>query len=219
MAQLHNSRDRLHDLYDARVGASTASAAVTHRFNKELTGFSLPSSLTVGAGGDLYVGDAGARVLDRLSSSGTAADFTCAAACSAYVSEAGKGDQITGTPTGAGGSLVAFSNVNGVAVDNATGEIYVSAGSAVDVFAASGKYLSQLTGTCENGGESPPSCTGFTPFGATSGLFFDQTTDELYVGDRFSGVVDVFSPAGEFVSRFGAGFLQHHRRCSVGGGR
>ena len=75
-----------------------------------------------------------------------------------------------GTPGGA------FAEVSGVAVDEATGEIYVSEGPAVDVFASTGEYLAQITEVPVSSGAT---VTG--RFSQTAGLTFDQETGELYI--------------------------------------
>lgn len=87
-----------------------------------------------------------------------------------------------------------------MAVNEATGEIYVADldRRVVDVFGASGEYLSQLTGT-------PVSAPVSGDFHRPTGLAFDQATHELYVADE--GVVDVFEASGGYVSQFGDGVL------------
>src|SRR5580698_4520082 len=86
----------------------------------------------------------------------------------------------------------------GVAVNHANVDIYVSDGEqhVVDVFKATGEYISQLT-------ETPLSAPVSGPFRSPYGLAFDQATENLYVTDPDSGVVDVFSASGEYVSQFG----------------
>ena len=172
-------------------GSVTAQAYLAHPYLSQLTGFGNPAAVTVGPGGDLYVADsssggarrAGLDVIDRFSSSGTPLSFS---ASESYV----KGSQLTGTPSGP------FVKPQGVAVNNSTGEIYVSDGGSnvVDVFKASGKYLSQFTETTPGGTLNGP-----------DGLAFDQSTDELYVTDPRNRVVYVFNSSGKYLSQFGEG--------------
>ncbi len=170
------------------LSGASAMAVVSHQYLSQLTGFGDPTALTVGPAGDLYVADGGDRVVDRFSSAGVPLDFS---AVEPYV----EGARLTGTPAGAFGEPV------GVAVDNSTGEIYVSDRvlNVVDVFSSSGEYLSQLTGT-------PPSAPVSGPFTLLAGLAFDQSTEELYVSDLTGGVVDLFSASGTYVSQLSTGF-------------
>ena len=170
------------------LSGASAMAVVSHQYLSQLTGFGDPTALTVGPAGDLYVVDSGDRVVDRFSSAGVPVAFS---AVEPYV----EGSRLTGTPAGAFGEPV------GVAVDNSTGEIYVSdrARNVVDVFSSSGEYLSQLTGT-------PPSAPVSGAFTYLEGLAFDQSTQELYVSDYKHGVVDLFSASGTYVSQLNTGF-------------
>ncbi len=170
--------------------SSTPSLAVlTHPYVSQLTGFGNPTAVTVGPAGDLYVADSGSHAVDRFSSSATPLSFS---ASESYV----EGSRLTGTPSGP------FELPQGVAVNNATGEIYVSDGAkhVVDVFKASGEYLRQLTGT-------PPSAPVNGSFQDPYGLAVDQSTGELYITDPHSGVVDVFNSTDEYVTQFGSGLL------------
>lgn len=88
----------------------------------------------------MYVSEENANVVERFAAGGTAAlAFECeTAGCETYL----EGNKILGTPTGAGGALVAFQRPAGVAVDQATGEVYVPDrdGGVVDVFAKTGEW-------------------------------------------------------------------------------
>jgi hypothetical protein len=132
----------------------------------------------------------------------------------------------SGTPDGPFGSLW------GVAVDNdpsspAYGDVYVvdADANAVDIFASSGTYLSQLTGTPSGPFEpsvlrdvvDPATGNLYVTDGDTvdefspSGAFLTETrtpgqetaysvavnaeSEDLYVDEAFRGVVDVFGPA------------------------
>ena len=87
--------------------------------------------------GDVYVADEEAGVVDRLTETGEPVDFSCGEACSAYVSDNGTGNQLTGF--GHGGLL-------GVAAsfDHTTEDIYVSRGGAVEVFDSAGEAQPSL---------------------------------------------------------------------------
>ena len=93
---------------------------------------------------------------------------------------------------GAGGSGNGeFSSPNGVAVDQATGDVYVvdTGNNRVEKFDASGTYLAQFDGAT-------------TPAGSFSGptaVAIDQTTDDVYVVDTGNNVVDKFTSTGEYI--------------------
>jgi DNA-binding beta-propeller fold protein YncE len=107
---------------------------------------------------DVYVVDKGNDRVVELNSTGTTvlAEFNGAAA-----------------PTGA------FSEPEAIAVDNSgdssAGDVYVtdSGHGVVDKFSASGTYLGQIVGTCENAGEIPPLCGSFAGFSRLLGLAVD----------------------------------------------
>lgn len=171
------------------LSSAPALALFQHPYLSQLTGFGNPTAVTVGTAGDVYIADSASQVVDRFDATGKPASFT---ASEPYV----EGSRLTGTSSGP------FELPQGVAVNEATGEIYVSDGGrqVVDVFSASGTYLSQLTGT-------PPSAPVSGSFQDPAGLAVDQTTGDLYVTDPRSGVVDVFNASGEYVSQFGSGLL------------
>ncbi|MGC1784856.1 MAG: hypothetical protein WA708_20240 [Acidobacteriaceae bacterium] len=177
------------------LAGAPAQAAVTHKYISQLTGFSDPTAVAFDAAGDAYVVDTAAKTVDRFSPAGIPLSFS---ASESYV----EGSKLTGTPTGVGGSLVSFEEPQGVAVNEENGEVYVSDGAehVVDVFSSTGQYLSQLTGT-------PPGAPVSGPFNDPYGLTVDQSTHDLYITDPHSGVVDVFSSTGAYVSQFGAGVL------------
>jgi hypothetical protein len=188
------------------LAASPASATLTHKYLSQLTGVSDPTGVAFdgSAGstkGDVYVANYTTTV-DRFTSAGAPAVFS---ASGGYI----EGSKLTGTPTGAGGAVVPFVDPEGVAVDDATGDVYVADGlgifgsggpNVVDVFSPSGEYLSRIT--------EVPASSGATVngrFEELGGLTFDQAKEELYVADR--RVVDVFSAAGVYVSQLGNGVL------------
>ena len=204
-------------------GVGTASAAVTHKYLRQISEVPVeahgektaipgkldhPSAVAVdNANGNLFVVDRN-RSVDQFSETGE------------YVS------QLTGACTTAGepavgadpcpdSTLVTFaeSDASSVAVDDATGEVFVSTASAVHIFASTGEYLGQIT---EVPASSGAGVTG--TFQETAGLAFDQATGELYIaveGEKptqsESDVVDVFTRQApgkaDFVSQFGDGVL------------
>ncbi|HZL49109.1 MAG TPA: NHL repeat-containing protein, partial [Solirubrobacteraceae bacterium] len=172
-----------------------ASAAVTHTYLSQLTGFGEPTAVAVDAAGDVYVVDSSAGTVDRFSSAGAPLAFS---ASESYV----EGSKLTGTP---GGS---FGEPRGVAVNDENGDLYVADRTAgvVDVFSSTGVYLSQLTG--------PPATAPVPgPFQCPWGLAVDQSTHDLYVTNTCEGaVVDVFSSTGVYVSQFGAGVVNGFSR-------
>ena len=175
-------------------GSVPASAAVTHKYLSQLPGFRNPTAVAFDAAGDVYIVDTQAKTVDRFNSAGTPLPFSVSGS-----------SKLAGTPSGS------FEEPSGVAVNDENGDVYVSdgAGHVVDVFSSSGEYLSQLTGTCKTGGESPPSCAGssFIPLARPWGLAVDQSTHDLYVIDRENHIVDVFSSTGTYLSQFGGEVL------------
>jgi hypothetical protein len=119
--------------------AAPALALVKHEYLTQLTGFQNPVGLAIGSNSDLYVADEGGKTIDRFDSSHGPLAFS---AVESYV----EGNKLTGTPTGAGGSVVQFADPTDVALNETTGEIYVvDAGmQVVDIFTSSGEYLTQL---------------------------------------------------------------------------
>lgn len=180
------------------IATASASAADTHDYLSQLTGFANPRSLAFDATGNLYVADSNNNTVDRLNTSGAPLDF---AASEPYI----EGSKLTGTPAGAfAGGL------SSVAVNQETGEIYVAEKNThvVDVFSASGEFQSQLTGTPTGAGGS------LVPFGGPQGVAVDNAPSslshgDLYVAEGFesNGSVDMFSPTGTYLSRFGTGIL------------
>jgi DNA-binding beta-propeller fold protein YncE len=93
------------------------------------------------------------------------------------------GSNPPGTPSGSfGGQLVS------VAVNNATGEVYVvdEPDGVVDILSSTGAYIGHLTGALL---VEPLS------------VAVDQATGEVYVGEQGHGAVDVFNAKGEYSSQ------------------
>jgi hypothetical protein len=182
------------------LSAGSAQAFITHKYLSQITGLSDPVAVAVDSSSDVYVVDEAANVVDRFGPTGAPLAFS---ASESYV----QGAKLTGTPTGPGDAVVAFDEPRGVAVNDDSGspsfgDVYVadSGAGVVDVFSATGAYLSQLTGT--------PSGA----FAFPTGLTVDQSTGELYVSDSVNAVVDVFSATGAYLREVGEGILQGSRQ-------
>ena len=199
------------------VTTTPAGAAIVHHKLATIEGgFDEPTGVAVGPDGPeltageqdaVYVADGSNGSVDRFSSAGTPLPFECKLPATRGMPEGCRRGQADRHPRKARSGT---EGVTGVAVDDATGEVFVSSGGAVDVFSEEGEYLWRLTGTCENPGESavePGACPGsaLVPLRPAAGLDFDQKTGELYVADQ-GGVVDVFKREGpdaaSFVSQF-----------------
>ncbi len=98
-----------------------------------------------------------------------------------------------------------FSSPVGVAVDEASGDMYVvdQGNNRVEKFDAEGKYLSQF-----NGKDNPSFPSGFS---SPSGIAVDNSTGpskgDVYVVDNGHNVVDKFSSTGTFIFEI-SGFVQ-----------
>jgi DNA-binding beta-propeller fold protein YncE len=165
-------------------GAVEASAAVGHRYSGQFSGsgagagdLAAPVGLAVNASsGDVYVVDVGAGRVKRFGAGG---DFV-----SAFDLSGADG----------GGSL------NGaVAVDQASGDVYVTGSrgdtgaAVVDRFSASGVFEAQIDGS------GPPAFA----FGSVDGVAVDPSNGTVYVSDGANQVVDVFDSTGGYLTQFG----------------
>ena len=199
------------------IAATSASAAVTHKYLRQITEVPVeahgektaipgkigaPVAVAVDNGnGDLFVVDEN-RSVDEFSETGEYV-LQLTGACAAVNEPAVGADPCPDS------SLVTFgeSDAFSVAVDDATGEVFVSTASAVDIFASTGEYLGQIT--------KVPAGAGVPgPFNETSGLAFNQVAQELYIADDVNkgvnpprpSVVDVFkrevTGEAEYVSQF-----------------
>jgi hypothetical protein len=105
------------------------------------------------------------------------------------------------------GLLSTSENPTGLAVDPATGELYVDTGSNIEQFVFSGLGVVSEQGgrTCTlvvgGDGGSPPAvnCTATKAFGAGdigagAGIAFDSSTRDVYVADASTSRIDVFVP-------------------------
>ncbi len=163
-----------------------ASAVKSHAFSSSFGVFVSARGVAVddSAGvsrGDVYVVDQGASAVDR---------FTAAEA---------EHDEPGTVLTGA-----SLASPTGVAVDDSgsasASDVYVADPGAgvVDRFSgATGKFLSRIDGS-----ETPDvGVRGFEPVAVA----VDPANGEVFVADAHNGVVDVFSPAGVYVSQFEGG--------------
>jgi DNA-binding beta-propeller fold protein YncE len=100
-----------------------------------------------------------------------------------------------------------FSAALGVAVNQASGEVYVvdSADDRVERFTAAGGYLSEF------GGEG----AGAGQLSAPQGIAVEQTTGDVYLTDRENHRVDEFTGAGTFVRAFGWGVRNGEAKLQV----
>ena len=116
-----------------------------------------------------------------------------------------------GTQGGGAGQL--SSEADGVTVDPTDGDVYVADGAyaRVQVFSASGAYLSQFGSNTASGGS----------FTFPIGLTVDPGTGDVYVADNTIGDIQVFSPSGGDLARLatsgaGAGQLADPAGTAVG---
>jgi hypothetical protein len=186
------------------LGSTHAFAILSHKYLSQLTGFHFPGSVAVDSNSDVYVAENNAEnipgTVDRFSASDQPMPFT---ASEPYV----QGSKLTGTPTGPGGSVVPFGELQhlykfgnqALAIDNATGDLYVATqvytgtGAVVDAFSSTGEYLFQLTGT-------PVSAPVAGPFVCEElNILFDQSTQDLHV--LCGHTMNVFSASGGYMSQ------------------
>jgi DNA-binding beta-propeller fold protein YncE len=132
--------------------------------------------------GDVYVLDSEHGVVDVFN---TAGSYVCQITGSATPS-ASECNGVAGSATPAGG----FSQPRGIAVDQATGEVYVGDASngAIDVFGSGGEYLRQILFSAIPGG------------GTGSGVAVDDFNGHVYVANPGERVVYEFDAAGAWVS-------------------
>jgi hypothetical protein len=110
-------------------------------------------------------------------------------------------------------SFGAFSNPNGIAVEESTGDVYVAdiGTSAIYKFNASGNPVnfSSLGSNVLSGGATPAKSFSFPDVSGTPAqVAIDNSTDtsdpsrgDLYVMDAGHNVIDKFSPTGEYLSQ------------------
>jgi sugar lactone lactonase YvrE len=136
------------------------------------------------ATGDVYVADTTNAVIDKLDASG------------ALIATFGTGGHITGPATPAGSFSPATSGALGIAVNQANGNLYViDAGhQAVDLFSASGAYLSQIN--------DPAAVTAGLYGGGgayADGIAVSAATGHVFVSDSYPVQIFEFDAAGSYV--------------------
>ncbi len=160
------------ELVGTWAGANTPSASFGEHY--------IYSVAADDATGDVYVADRSHGVVDVFEASGV---YVCqiTGAGSATTSASECDGSAPGTPHGA------FGEPNGVAVDQATGDVYVSdsKNEVVDVFDSAGRYLSQITGASTPAGS----------FSEVRSMAVDDVSGDLLVADSGGGVVYVFDAA------------------------
>jgi hypothetical protein len=84
-----------------------------------------------------------------------------------------------------------FSNPSGVAIEQASGDVYVidTGNNRVEKFEASGAYLSQFNGAATPAGS----------FAGPTAVAVDQSTGDIYVADTGHNVVDKFTATGKYL--------------------
>jgi hypothetical protein len=213
---------------------TSASAETTHKFLFSLNGGATPDrsfhpegvyfdeSVGLNAG-DMYVNDGAHQLVDRLSSDGV---YECqiTGAGSATVSPSECDSSSLGVPSG---SLAGFLQEG--TVDSATGNVYVGAGNATDIFNPAGAYVSEiqdrgavafsdstghlLIGRSHGIDEYDPATSTLSEFAmGTPGGQFEHITDiavdndpsspsygDVYVSEEKHAVVDVFDSSGLFL--------------------
>ena len=163
----------------ALAAAASARASTSYVQTGEIPGFGFPVG---GVGvdrtsGDFYVVDAGSAVVDKYDQSGT------------LLSSFGG----PGSGNGQFGREL-FSGPAGIAVDPATGDVYVvdRANDRVEKFGSSGAYISQFNGNATPAGG----------FSSPSSVTVDPNNGDVYVLDAGHDVVDKFDSAGNLVTAF-----------------
>jgi DNA-binding beta-propeller fold protein YncE len=171
------------DVFDTATGASLGG------LDSSLTpsgsfGGGPPLAVAVNsATGAVYVSDAADNVVDVFDGAG---GYVCQIMGSSAPS-ASECNGVAGSDTPEHG----LHSPRGVAVDQATGEVFVvdEEDSVVDVFSAAGAYLRQVASAAVPGG-----------FGRLRGLAVSGFNGHLYVTDVGNGVVDEFDAAGVWVT-------------------
>jgi DNA-binding beta-propeller fold protein YncE len=181
-------------LFGALVFNSSAMAAGGHEFSSSFTGetthtLSDPSGVAVNnATGNVYVVDKGNSRVEEFNPTGTEviAEFK-GAGTAGELSEP---------------EAIAIDNSGATpAEDPSVGDLYVTgrvevagvAHGVLDKFEADGKYLGQITGTCENAAEVPPLCKAFAEFTTLKGVAVDPQ-GQLWVYQE-NKQIDAFSDA------------------------
>ncbi|HUN79772.1 MAG TPA: hypothetical protein VMU32_12670 [Solirubrobacteraceae bacterium] len=163
--------------------------------------------------GNIYVADAGNNRVDEFSENrafvrawgwgvnGSPGFGECTLTCQAGESGSGKDE---------------LESASGIAVDNSAGPseeaVYVEdpAADRIDKFTAEGAPQGEIAGTCENTGETPPSCKGFADFNELRAITVDPSGNlwvyEVERRGEGHGVLSEFDGEGKFVKQFPTGW-------------
>jgi hypothetical protein len=176
------------------LGSTSAFGSVSHPFvgvfegSESPAGDLTPSGTAVdGSGGvsagDVYVVDEAHSVIDKFTAAGEyVCQITGAGSLSSSASECDR--SAPGPPSGP------FEGLHGIAVDSATGDVYVVnlSRESVDVFGPEGAYLSQITGL-----SSP------------NWVAVNNTSGDVYISNSGEADVKVFDPHTLTLSTFASG--------------
>jgi hypothetical protein len=104
------------------------------------------------------------------------------------------------TPSGGDVGRVTLSEDSGLAIDAATGDLYVGTGSEIEKYAFSAPGVVSETGAAPctvkpEVGCPPTGSFGAGDIGAGAGVAVDASTDTVYVADASTARIDVFVPA------------------------
>jgi hypothetical protein len=176
------------------LGAFGSGSSGAGQFN-EPSGVAVNDATTGPNAGDVYVVDKGSKRVQEFATGG------------AFIREF--------TPPGG------FTDPETIAVDNSGSasdpskeDVYVTdlGDHAVDKFEAGGKYLGQITGTCQEAGEVPPSCKAFDEFSELKGVAVD-TKGVVWIEN---GIENTGGSAIEDFSDEQPNVFLHGRRAETG---
>ncbi len=209
------------------LGIASAGAEVTHPFLTSITkanGHVLgqPWGMAFDSSGNLFLADAGERVVDQFASSNTftaqigAGDFpetfnrsvaVDQATGVVYVGESGTEEVFVFKPKSGGGyELIQQVKLSGfifVAVDNSSGprsgDVYATTGpSVVNVYAtdAQGRLKTEGSGTL-----TPPAGGFAVVAGGLGGLAVDASSGDVYIAEPGHGAVSKYGPEGTLLEQ------------------
>jgi DNA-binding beta-propeller fold protein YncE len=116
-----------------------------------------------------------------------------------------------GAYSNAGGG---FDGIRGIAVDTASGDVYVadSGANRIDEFSATGAFIQDFgMGVSDGNANVLETCSGTCTYGQggvlslPAGIAFDPTSGNLYVVAPGQNAVSEFTPSGGFVKEYGWG--------------
>jgi hypothetical protein len=191
---------------------SAASAAFVYPFTGQISGPTPSTSFDQLGSGSAAVNDHNGHIVLADSSNGLIYDFASVSDTSPEIWNGGNSTHGGSTPVGSfGGGRVA------VAVDNSTGDVYVSdkTDAVIDKFDQDGNLIESF-GDSENELTHAPEPDGQlaglqTPAGVFSaagagafGIAVDQATHDLYAVDVGHKVVDIFDSSGKYLRQITA---------------